>query len=113
MAKKKAAKRKPLTFEQSLERLEEIVAGLEGGRLPLADSLQKYEEGVSHLKACYEQLELAERRIEKVSGVDKDGRPVTEPFADDGDAPLERKSAARSRRRSAPDANESQDSELF
>ncbi len=113
MAKKKTAKNKQLSFEESLEKLEEIVAALEGGQLTLAESLQQYEAGVGHLKACYDQLEHAERRIEKVTGLDEEGRPVTEPFADEGDAPVEQKARARSRRRSASDANGSQDAGLF
>ena len=36
---------KKLTFEQAMARLEEIVAQLEAGDHPLAESLSLYEEG--------------------------------------------------------------------
>lgn len=88
-----------LSFEASLERLEEIVSQLEGGQLGLTESLARYEEGVKYLKFCYQQLERAERKIELLSGVDAEGRPVVQPFAE-SDMTLEEKQAARSRRRS-------------
>ncbi len=88
-----------LTFEASLERLEEIVGQLEGGQLGLSDSLARYEEGIKFLKFCFQQLERAERKIELLSGVDAEGRPVVQPFAE-SEMTLEEKQAARSRRRS-------------
>jgi len=100
MAKKKTAKTKETNFEQSLEELETIVAKLEGGKLGLAESLEYYEDGVHHLKACYHQLNEAERRIELVSDLDSSGRPRTKPFEESGDESLDDKLSARSGRRS-------------
>ncbi|MCG8449997.1 MAG: exodeoxyribonuclease VII small subunit [Pirellulales bacterium] len=101
MPKKKTAKSKQPSFEQSLEQLESIVAKLEGGELGLDESLEQYEAGVKHLKSCYSLLTAAERRIELVSGVDSEGRPRTKPFDDADEESLEQKGASRSRRRSA------------
>ena len=42
-----AAKKTAMSFEQSLDRLEEIVRHLEKGDLPLNDSLALYEEGTA------------------------------------------------------------------
>jgi exodeoxyribonuclease VII small subunit len=102
MAKKKSVREKTPSFEQSLAALESIVRELEGGQLPLADSLEQYERGVQHLKRCYDQLSAAERRIELVSSVDAAGKPQAEPFEDEGGSSLEEKGARRSRRKSAP-----------
>ena len=101
MAKKKTAKPKQPTFEKSLEELEAIVAKLEGGKLGLDESLDEYEQGVKHLKACYNLLNAAERRIELVSKVDSEGNASTSQFEADGDETLEQKGASRSRKRSA------------
>lgn len=106
------AKRKPtndadaLTFEESLAELEQLVARLEEGKQGLAESLASYETGVARLKACYQMLEAAERRIELVQSVDANGKARTAPLEDAGDGDLNEKSAARSRRRTsaAPDA---------
>src|SRR6476661_1939370 len=67
-------------FEESLGALEAIVHDLEEGQLGLAEALARYEEGVKHLKHCYQILEAAERKIELLTGVADDGTPSTEPF---------------------------------
>jgi exodeoxyribonuclease VII small subunit len=54
------------TFEKSLEELEKIVEELEGGELPLEDSIHRYEAGVKLLKECYQYLEKTEKRIQKM-----------------------------------------------
>lgn len=90
-----------LSFEQSLEKLEQVVRSLEEGRLGLSDSLTQYGEGVKHLQRCYQALTTAERQIERLSGVDADGRPLTEPFVEESMS-LEEKRDARSERRSVP-----------
>jgi exodeoxyribonuclease VII small subunit len=73
----------PLTFEQALQRLDEIVHLLEEGDLGLDDAMNRYEEGVKLLRQSYEMLERAERKIELLSGVDAEGNPVTQPFDDE------------------------------
>jgi exodeoxyribonuclease VII small subunit len=51
------------TFEERLEALENAVRDLEGEDLPLEASLQRYREGVEHLRACRALLDDAERRL--------------------------------------------------
>jgi exodeoxyribonuclease VII small subunit len=102
MSKKKpAAAEASLSFEQSLDELEQIVAKLEGGKLGLADSLAAYERGVTRLNGCYQMLTVAERRIELVQSVDAEGKTKTKPFVDADADDLSEKGAARSRRRTA------------
>lgn len=91
----------PPTFEQSLARLEQIVQQLEDGRTDLGSSLAAYEEGVKLLRQCHGLLERAERRIEILSGVDAQGRPVTEKFDDESTLSLAESAQPRSKRRSA------------
>jgi exodeoxyribonuclease VII small subunit len=69
-----------LTFEQALAELERIVRDLEDGQTGLEESLARYERGVGLLKRCYGQLSQAEQRIVQLTGVDDDGRPITQPF---------------------------------
>jgi len=52
------------TFEQSLAELEDIVGKLEGGDLPLEDSLELFEKGIKLSRECRSRLTNAERRIE-------------------------------------------------
>ena len=55
--------KKTLTFEDAMERLEEIMHMLESGKENLDDSLKLYEEGISLLHACTLRLEQAEQRV--------------------------------------------------
>jgi exodeoxyribonuclease VII small subunit len=88
MAKKKVESLSPEaeayapTFEEAAGRLEEIVRQLEDGELSLGDSLAAYEEGVKHLKTCFDALSDAERKIELLAGFDSAGNPITQPFDD-------------------------------
>ena len=94
----------PPGFEQALDELEQIVHQLEEGEIGLAAALDHYEKGIGLLKQCYGLLERAERRIELLSGVDASGKPITEPFGDDGSLSLDEKSQNRGRRRTRPEA---------
>jgi exodeoxyribonuclease VII small subunit len=88
-----------VSFEEALERLEDIVSALEEGQVPLAESLARYEEGIKLLKQCYQSLSAAERKIEMLNRVDSAGQAQCEPF-DDSALSLEEKAQSRSRRRS-------------
>lgn len=56
-----------LTFENALERLENILEAMEEGDTPLADLIAKFEEGSKLLKTCQEKLQEAELKIEKLT----------------------------------------------
>jgi exodeoxyribonuclease VII small subunit len=90
-------------FEESLAELEAIVHDLEEGQLGLAESLARYEEGVRHLKHCYQVLEAAERKIELLMGVGEDGSALTAPF-DESDESLSESAGRRRRARKTPKA---------
>jgi exodeoxyribonuclease VII small subunit len=70
------------SFEEALQRLEEIVHLLEEGEIGLDEALAGYEEGVKLLRQAYDLLGRAQRRIELLSGVDAEGSPITQPFDD-------------------------------
>ena len=88
-----------LSFEQALAGLEDVIRDLEDGQLELTQSLNRYEEGVRLLKYCHVALNMAERKILLLTGVDNEGKPITEPF-DDQVLSLEEKKDSRVRRRS-------------
>lgn len=74
-----------LKFEDALKKLEEIVEELEGGDLPLDDSLAKYEEGIKLSCLCTKNLETAKKKIEiliKTSEGKFELRPFDEPGLD-------------------------------
>ena len=51
-------------FERSLAELEALVTKLEGGELPLAESLALFEQGVALTRQCHTQLADARARVE-------------------------------------------------
>ncbi len=75
---------KKMTFEAQLARLEEIVAQLEKGDAPLADSLALFEEGTGLIAACSKELDQAEQQVVKLMK-GADGAPVELPFGDEGE----------------------------
>ncbi len=55
-----------LTFEQAMERLEEIVRLMESGTLSLDETVRYYEEGMRLLRFCQQKLAAAEQRVKMV-----------------------------------------------
>jgi exodeoxyribonuclease VII small subunit len=71
---------KTMTFEAALAELEQIVQKLEGGRAPLAESIDIYERGEALKAHCEALLKAAVARIEKIT-LGADGQPRgTEPL---------------------------------
>lgn len=65
-----------LKFEAALAELEQIVQNMEGGRLPLEESLAAYRRGSELLRHCQQQLGAAERQIQILeSGTLRDFAP--------------------------------------
>jgi len=67
------------TFEQALERLEEISRSLESGETSLEESLKMYEEGMKLIEFCNAKLNEAQKTIQKLSKT-TGGNFETEPF---------------------------------
>jgi len=69
-------------FEAAMARLEEIVAELEKGDVPLEQSLKLFEEGIRLSRICNKRLEEAERKVE-ILLKDKNGNVTAEPFEEE------------------------------
>ena len=59
-----------MSFEEALTMLTDIVSKIEQGEIPLQDSIEQYERGMSLIKHCREILQKAEKRIEKIEETD-------------------------------------------
>lgn len=55
-----------LSFEEALRALEEVVRKLEGGEVPLEESIGLYERGETLRRHCQARLDAAQARIEKI-----------------------------------------------
>ena len=71
-----------MTFESSLQRLEQIVRTLERGEAPLEESLKLFQEGTELVRNCETMLEKAELQV-KIIMTAQDGSPIEEDFQDE------------------------------
>ena len=71
--------KKTLSFEESMQRLEEIVRLLERGDVPLEESLALFEEGSGLIAQCGKLLDSAEQKVIKLKK-GSDGMPIELPF---------------------------------
>ena len=69
-----------MSFEEALKALEDTVRRLEGGDVPLDESIALYERGEALRRHCQARLDAAQERIEKIVA-GPDGKPTgTAPF---------------------------------
>ena len=71
--------KKELSFEESMQRLDEIVKGLEKGDVTLNDSMALFEEGTALIRRCTELLDGAEQQVVRLKK-GPDGAPEELPF---------------------------------
>ncbi len=74
-------KKTQTSFEEALSELEHLVVKLERGEISLEESLQSFERGVGLARACQKSLQEAEQKVQIL--MEKNGRQVLEPFADE------------------------------
>ena len=68
-----------MTFEASMQRLEQIVRTMERGDAPLEESLKLFQEGTELVRSCGKLLEEAQMQVKKIMTA-PDGSPVEEAF---------------------------------
>ena len=70
------------SFEKALGELEDIVAAMEAGQMPLQEALDAYKRGVALLRQCQQTLSAAEQQIRMLdaNGMrDSDAPPEVPP----------------------------------
>lgn len=70
------------TFEENMQRLEQIVRAMERGDVALEESLKLFQEGTALVESCGKLLDEAELQVNKISTA-ADGSPVEEDFTDE------------------------------
>ena len=80
-----ARKPKEAGFETTLAELEELVARMEAGDLPLDEALRSFERGVQLTRECQAALQAAQQRVQVLTQTA--AGPTLEDFAPDGPAP--------------------------
>ena len=70
------------SFEESMQRLEQIVRAMERGDVSLEESLKLFQEGTDLVRNCGKLLDEAELQVKMIMA-SPDGTPVEEDFADE------------------------------
>ncbi len=71
--------KKEISFEEAIEKLEEIVNSLESGSFPLEESLKLYEEGVKLVNLCNKKITNVEKSVKIL--LNSNGELVEEDFS--------------------------------
>lgn len=70
------------SFEENMQRLEQIVRAMERGEVALEESLKLFQEGTQLVQSCGKLLDEAELQVKKIVAA-PDGTPVEEAFSDE------------------------------
>lgn len=68
------------TFEENMQRLEQIVRAMERGDVALEESLKLFQEGTALIRSCGKLLDEAELQVKKIL-TDANGEPLEEDFS--------------------------------
>ena len=66
MANAKNAPKAPESFESAMRELEQLIASMENGQMPLETSLQAYQRGAFLVKFCQKQLQAVQEQVKIV-----------------------------------------------
>lgn len=78
----------PVTFEEALRLLDEVVSRLESGEVGLEEAVGLFERGQGYLAACRERLAAAQRRIEELTAEELPPEPGTGAAGEEPSAPF-------------------------
>lgn len=70
------------SFEENMQRLEQIVRAMERGDVALEESLKLFQEGTGLVQSCGKLLDEAELQVKKIVSA-ADGSPAEEVFEDE------------------------------
>ena len=70
------------SFENNMQRLEQIVRAMERGDVPLEESLKLFQEGTELVRSCNELLDNAQLQVKMIMTA-ADGSPREEDFPHD------------------------------
>lgn len=77
MASKTPSSTQPASFEDAMTELEQLVARMEAGELPLEASVAAYRRGAELVKYCAGQLDRVDSQVKVLEG------DMLKPFAGD------------------------------
>jgi len=79
MSKKLTPSIQPASFEEAMAELQQLVAKMEAGELPLEASVAAYKRGSELVKFCAAQLDRVDQQVKVLEG------DMLKPFAGEAD----------------------------
>jgi exodeoxyribonuclease VII small subunit len=73
----KMSEKKELSFEEAMEKLEEVVEKLELGDVPLEKAISMFQEGMILSKLCHDKLKNVEKSIDRILNEDGEVEIIT------------------------------------
>jgi exodeoxyribonuclease VII small subunit len=80
MSKKLASSAQPVSFEEAMAELQQLVAKMEAGELPLEASVAAYKRGSELVKYCAVQLDKVDNQVRILEG------DMLKPFSTEAEA---------------------------
>ncbi|MGC8719597.1 MAG: exodeoxyribonuclease VII small subunit [Thermodesulforhabdaceae bacterium] len=79
-------KKKDLTIEEAMKKIEDIVIQLEAGNLPIEEAIKVFAEGMALIDWCQKKLDEVQAKVQKILREDRSRSWKTEPFeVDEGE----------------------------
>ncbi|MCK6257646.1 exodeoxyribonuclease VII small subunit [Fictibacillus sp. KIGAM418] len=69
------AEKNNITFEEAMEKLEQIVERLEEGDVPLEESIELFQQGMALSKVCHSKLQNIEKKMDTIMKDNGDAAP--------------------------------------
>ena len=80
MSKKLTSSTQPASFEEAMAELQQLVAKMEAGELPLEASVAAYKRGSELVKYCAAQLDKVDNQVKVLEG------DMLKPFSAEAEA---------------------------
>lgn len=80
--RKENAMEQEISFEEAMNKLEQIVSQLEAGDVPLEQAIELFQTGMQLSQICGSKLTEVERKIEMI--VEQEGQSQKRPFILEG-----------------------------
>ncbi|MEJ5300913.1 MAG: exodeoxyribonuclease VII small subunit [Thermodesulforhabdaceae bacterium] len=78
-------RKKEITIEEAMGKIESIVRQLEDGNLPLEEAIKVFAEGMELIEWCQKKLDEVQAKVQKILREDRSRSLRIEPFEEEGE----------------------------
>lgn len=77
MDKNEMQNQENITFEEAMQKLENIVGSLEEGNVPLEKAITLFQEGMNLSNLCHDKLQTIEGKMDQIVGDNGEIKPFS------------------------------------